>query len=114
MHIPATSSITTRLGSFPQIFSTIPDDHTPNNVVTIVIINDNATGGVVPAHARYQQIQQNTAAIVPPPLMQPMPKVEVNILWKSILVVVRVVDVEKIVAVVDIVIVLVVTKGCKC
>ena len=67
--MPATSSITTRLGSLPQIFSTMPDDQTPARVIAIVIINENNRGGgAVPIHARYQQIQQKIAANVPPPL----------------------------------------------
>src|SRR5260221_5220391 len=69
MHIPAISSITTRLGSFPQICSTIPEDQVPNKVITIVINKENQIGGKLPAQARYQQIQQAMAAIVPPPFI---------------------------------------------
>lgn len=45
VHIPATSSITTRAGSLPQRGSTIEEDHTPIMVIRIVMTADNATGG---------------------------------------------------------------------
>src|SRR6185437_7877514 len=68
MHIPATSSITTREGSLPQIGTTMPDDQTPANVIKTVITAELINGGYAPLQARYQQMQQASAATVPPPL----------------------------------------------
>jgi len=86
--MPATSSITTRAGSLPQIGSTLEEDHTPIKVIKMVIITETKRGGQVPAHARYQHIQQAIAATVPPPLpIYPIPRLVENSLWKSIVLV---------------------------
>ena len=84
MHMPATSSITTLLGSLPQIFSTIVDDHVPANIITAVNATEIPTGGTPPRQARYQQMQVAKAANVPPPFKYPIPRVLLNNLWKSI------------------------------
>ena len=74
--MPETSSITTFDGSLPQRGSTIVDDHAPAKVISKVMITDGNTGGYVPLQAKYQQMQVTAAAIVPPPLIKPMPKVD--------------------------------------
>ncbi len=76
--IPATSSITTLDGSLPQTLSTIDEDHTPAIVMVRVIINELVKGGKPPFHARYQQTQQTADAILPPPLIYPIPETEEN------------------------------------
>lgn len=68
MHIPATSSITTRAGSLPQTGTNMVDDHTPISVIDTVIITDAIAGGKLPCQHRYQIKQQATAAAVPAPL----------------------------------------------
>ena len=45
MHIPETSSITTREGSLPHIFSTMVDDHMPVRVIKTVITMERNKGG---------------------------------------------------------------------
>lgn len=104
--MPATSSMTTRLGSFPHMFSTTDDDHTPTKVTIIVTITDGQSGGVCPLpNAKNQQTQQNIAATVPPPLrIYPMPSVVVNSLWKSMGVVVEIIVVLKVAVVVEVVV----------
>lgn len=82
IHMPETSSITTREGSLPQTVSTIADDQTPTAVIAAVIIRESRRGGKPPAQAKYQQIQHATAATVPAPLpIYPMPRLVAISLW---------------------------------
>ncbi len=67
-HIPATSSITILLLSFPQSFSNLPDDQIPIPVIEIVAAISNIW--LQPfLQIKYQHMQTAIAAIVPPPFM---------------------------------------------
>jgi len=78
MHIPATSSITTRLLSFPHSPSTPLADHTPISVM--IKDNNSITPLSIPAGISNKAPQQAAAATVPPPFRWPMPKQEAIIL----------------------------------
>ena len=65
--MPATSSITTLDGSFPQTDSTADDDQTPAKVMITVSRMDGHNGGKAPFQVKYQHKPQSAAAILPPP-----------------------------------------------
>lgn len=67
MHMPAISSITTRCGSLPHVFSTTAELHIPTKVITRVIAKAAMFCGPFNCK-KYQQMQHATAATVPAPL----------------------------------------------